>query len=279
MRRIARGLWRERADVAAPGPAEPVPIVSTIPLGRLRLARVNQELARRWILAQAKARIPSVVVTSNIYHLKLAETDGEFRRVVAQSELNVADGWPVTLAARLLRRPVGGRIAGVDLVAAVLASGERLRVAILGGPPGAARELAARISDVHEVALVDELARGSWDTAAGRAALATRMADARPELTLVGIGPPKQELLADSLRGEARGPIICCGATIAFLAGRQRRAPVALQRLGLEWAFRLVLEPRRLASRYLTSGVWFLLVVGREVLAAAAGARGRPARS
>jgi len=235
-------------------------------LGGLELARIDFRHALEWILAAARDGRSCVVVTSNIHHVRLAEVNAAFRDVVGRAELNVADGWPLVAASRLLdSAPLRERVAGVDLVAALLDSDVRMRVAILGGPPGAAQQLSRSVERAHEVVLVDELRRGGWEGPDDVAALGRRLAAGRPNLTLLGLGAPKQELLADRVRSSVSGPIVCCGAAIEILAGCRRRAPRLLQAVGLEWAFRLLLEPRRLAPRYFRSSVAFIRVVGRSL--------------
>jgi len=238
---------------------------ATFAFGQLRLAPLTPEEAVRWILDHALLERTSLVVTSNISHLRLAETDHAFRAVVQGSDLNVADGWPLILGARLLGNTLPGRVAGIDLVERVLTAGTSLRLAILGGPPGAARLLARRFERLHRVCLLDALPKGTWDTGDGVDSLKRAVDAARPNLILLGIGPPRQELLAEVLRPVARGPIVCCGATIEVLAGLRPRAPLYLQAFGLEWAFRLALEPSRLWSRYLFSSVSFARVLHREM--------------
>ena len=233
--------------------------------GALSLVPLTLDAASEWIRDRASEDEPCMVVTSNISHLRLAEIDGRFRTLVHESELNVADGWPLVLASRLLGNPVPGRIAGIDLVDRVLASQTPLRIAILGGAPGAGDELARRFRDRHEIVLVDPLVRGKWEEDNAMASLMEAVANARPNLVLIGIGPPRQEILAEALRSVVSGPIICCGCTIEVLAGLRPRAPLWMQKAGLEWAFRLGLEPRRLASRYLTGGVCFVRVLAREM--------------
>lgn len=240
-------------------------MADAVRLGPLRLDSLDAAGAVAWVLDATRAGRGCVVVTSNIHHLRLAEDDPEFRRVVTGAELNVADGWPLVAASRIVPGPsLPGRVAGVDLVDAILHAGERLRVALLGGPPGAAAALAAQLADLHDFMLVDELEKGNWEGEAQLAALSRRLEDARPNLTLIGIGAPRQELLAERLRAVVPGPIMCCGASIEFLAGMRPRAPRWLQALGLEWAFRLALEPRRLARRYVSAGHAFVRILLRE---------------
>jgi N-acetylglucosaminyldiphosphoundecaprenol N-acetyl-beta-D-mannosaminyltransferase len=234
-------------------------------LGELELAPLSVEATEEWLAVAAAARTPCVIVTSNINHLRLADRDPRFRDVVRRSDLNVADGWPLVLASRLLGTPVPERVAGIDLVARLLNRGG-FRLAVLGGPPGAAETLAHRFASRNEVVLIDGLVPGTWEGRDAMRALAERVAAARANLVLVGIGPPRQELLADALRAAAAGPIICCGASIEVLAGLRPRAPRWMQSVGLEWAFRFALEPRRLGPRYALAGARFLRVVARDLV-------------
>lgn len=233
--------------------------------GPLSLAPLDMAAAVAWIVAAARAGRGTVVVTSNIHHLRLAEVDRDFRIAVSSADLNVADGWPLVAASRILPGPLlPGRVAGVEVVQRVLEGAVGLRVALLGGPPGAAMRLAERIADRHDVVLVDELTKGGWEREQKLAALEADLAGAAPNLTLIGIGAPKQELLASRLRGVVSGPILCCGAAIEIVAGVRPRAPVGVQSVGLEWAFRMLLEPRRLGPRYARSTGTFLRLLLAE---------------
>jgi N-acetylglucosaminyldiphosphoundecaprenol N-acetyl-beta-D-mannosaminyltransferase len=237
----------------------------TLPIGKLNLASVTLPEAIHWIVKRAEEESPCVIVTSNIFHLMLAENDPGFRDVAATCELNVADGWPLVVASRLLGKPIPERIAGVDLVAGLLHAPQRLRVAILGGGPGVADLLADRLSNTHDVVFVDPLTKGVWDTDHYLEGMRRRLSETRPNLALVGIGAPRQEVLSDSLRDVVCGPIIGCGQTIDVLGGARPRAPRALQSVGLEWAFRLAMEPQRLGRRYLVAGFAFTKLLAAEL--------------
>ena len=169
-------------------------------------------------------------------------------------------------------------MAGIDSVRRLVDGEPGFRVAILGGRSDVASRLAERVHRSNEVVLVDEL-RPGWDGDERRSGLVTRVAAAAPDLTLVGIGVPQQEILAHELKGVVTGPIICCGAAIEVLAGMRPRAPLALQRLGLEWAFRLAIEPRRLGRRYAVAGTTFLRLLLLSALTLGASRRQRRAAS
>jgi N-acetylglucosaminyldiphosphoundecaprenol N-acetyl-beta-D-mannosaminyltransferase len=233
-------------------------------IGQLRLQPLSLAETTRWVVDRALAEQPALVVTSNIYHLMLAELHPDFAELVRGCDLNVADGWPLVLASRMLRPRVPERVAGIDLVAHVLDEAPRLRVAVLGGYADAADRFAERFSGRHDIVVVDALTPGGWDTPEYRGGLLERLRAARPNMVLVGVGAPRQELLAAELRPYVAGPLICCGATIEVLGDVRPRAPGLMRHTGLEWAFRLALEPKRLGPRYFRAGGWFLRLTARE---------------
>ncbi len=224
------------------------------------------------MVAQALVNASCIVVTAHISHLMFAHHDREFEEVVGRSELTVADGWPLVAASRLFGPALPGRVIGIDLVQAALSSGVRLRLAILGGPPGAAQALAERERERHDIALIEPLPPHRWDTPTEREALMQRVAAARPNLVLIGLGAPRQELLADLMRPHVCGPILCCGSTIPVLGGQIRRAPRVVRQVGMEWAFRILQSPIRLGPRYLRTGTWFAVLTMREAFRRIAGA-------
>jgi exopolysaccharide biosynthesis WecB/TagA/CpsF family protein len=243
--------------------------------GGLTLAPLTLESSVGWVVDRANAGQAAVVVTSHISHLMLTAKSARFRAVMADSELNVADGWPLVAASRVLRPALPARVIGIDLVDRVLASGSRFRIAILGGPPGTAQAVAERESTRHDIVIVEPLPVGMWDAPAELQAMFQRVREARPNLVLIGLGVPKQELLADQLRPYVRGPILCCGAAIPVLGGSIRRAPRVVRTLGVEWVFRIFQEPVRMAPRYVQTGSWFVRAFVHEVRRRDGSAAGR----
>ena len=125
---------------------------------------------------------------------------------------------------------------------------------MIGGRDGDAAWLQARLTTA-DVRHFDPPMR-VLDSAPAQQAIVDFVEAEQPNLTLFAIGAPQSEIVAHQIqqRGKARGVALCIGASIEFLTGAKRRAPRAMQRLGLEWAFRLLSEPRRLWRRYLIEG-------------------------
>ncbi|MGW4425432.1 WecB/TagA/CpsF family glycosyltransferase [Streptosporangium sp. NPDC004631] len=205
------------------------------------------------------------LVTPNVDIGWAAAHDPEARQIIEGADLVVADGMPLVWAARLLGTPVPGRVAGSDLIWSLseAATFYRYPIYLLGGPPGVARQAAGRLTDRHPglvVAGVDAPPYGFETTQESCARVRDAVVAAAPRLVFVGLGFPKQDRLIAQLRKDLPATwFVGCGAAIAFAAGAVPRAPLWMQRTGLEWLFRLLNEPGRLARRYLLHDLPFAL--------------------
>jgi len=207
------------------------------------------------------------VVTPNVDHMIRYHESPGFRQLYAQAAYVLLDS---RIAARLLRLVHGVRVrvcTGSDLTAAlftqVIAPADR--IVVIGGSAAQAQSLRERfgLRDLHHhnppMGFIDQ-------PAAVEQCLGFIEAASPFRFCLIGVGSPRQEMLAASLaqRGRARGLALCIGASIDFLTGAERRAPQWMQQLALEWLFRLLQSPRRLAGRYLVRGPKFFAYVGRS---------------
>lgn len=186
------------------------------------------------------------VVTVNGVMLVHAARDERIRGVLNGAALAVADGVGVAVAARILRRrPAPARVPGVELAddLAGLAAAEGYRIFLLGAAPGVAEEAASALRRRHPGLAVAGVQHGY---VRDDAAIIARIHRARPHILFVGMGFPRQELWIAEHRDELGVPVsMGVGGTLDILAGRVRRAPRWVQRAGLEWAYRVVREPRR----------------------------------
>jgi N-acetylglucosaminyldiphosphoundecaprenol N-acetyl-beta-D-mannosaminyltransferase len=171
---------------------------------------------------------------------------------------------PLVWASRLLDAPLPERVAGSDLTPPLLAraAASGVRVLLLGGGPGVAARARERLRAELPSLDVDHAAPWVDDIEAAAAAIDVGDRD----LVLVGMGAPKQELLAHALwKRSPRTVFLGVGATLDFLAGTQPRAPRWMSRAGLEWLYRLGREPRRLWRRYLVRDPRFVSIVLRQL--------------
>jgi N-acetylglucosaminyldiphosphoundecaprenol N-acetyl-beta-D-mannosaminyltransferase len=197
-----------------------------------------------------------------------AQRDPEFTEALWSYDLVMADGQPIVWAGRLLRQAVPERVSGIDLMAALLArAAERAYgVFLLGARPDVIVDAAAEIERRHPGIRIVGAHHGYY-TPKEEAAVIDQIAAARPDLLFVAFETPQKELFLSRVRGLLPVPFAMgVGGSFDVLAGRRRRAPLWMQRAGLEWLFRFVQEPRRLARRYLIGNTLFVALVLRAFL-------------
>jgi len=212
------------------------------------------------------------VSTINLDFMVRAQSDPEVRRIFQRSDLNLADGAPVVWLGRLLGATLPERVAGADLVPALMAEAADAgaRVFLLGGERGVAEKAARKLEQMNPglvVAGFYEPPRASVE-GMDSAEIVARIREARADILLVAFGHPKQERWIDLNRAQLPVSVaIGVGCVFDLLAGRTRRAPAWMQAVGLEWAYRLAGDPRRLFGRYLTDAAWLLPITLRALRA------------
>jgi N-acetylglucosaminyldiphosphoundecaprenol N-acetyl-beta-D-mannosaminyltransferase len=244
----------------------------------MRVAKATMQQTVGTILdwcRQPRGDAARYIVTPNADHAVLFNQRGDLRAAYSDASLVLADGTPLVWAARLLKQPLPERVAGSDLVPQLFASArETLRVFLLGAEPGVGELAAARIAEQWpNVRIVGTCSPplGFEKHPAENERIFEIVASASPDLVVVGLGAPKQELWVHQYNRELQAKVvICAGATIDFLAGHRRRSPVWMRRSGLEWLHRLCTEPRRLANRYLRDAWVFPQLVWRQWRASSA---------
>lgn len=225
-------------------------------------SEVTQVVCEAWGEGQGGSIIPV-----NIDVARAATRKPALAELVAAGSLVVADGMPLVWAARVGGDVLPERVAGSSLVFSLsaAAAAEGRSVFLLGGADGiperAAQALITRSASLH-IAGTDSPPFGFDETDEGVQQAVATVAAAAPSLVFVGLGFPRQERLIERLREALPSAwYVACGGGIPMAAGVVRRASPAMQRLGLEWVHRLVMEPRRLARRYLRDDLPFALTL------------------
>jgi len=211
-----------------------------------------------------------LVVTPNVDHLVKLEHDTALKAAYAMADLAFVDGTPLVWMSHLLATPLPERVSGSDLTLPLtrVASSRGWRVYLLGGAPGAASAAAERMRRECNATIVgvdtpDISVEG--DVAADDSIVA-RILETRPDLIFVAFGSPKQERLSVRIRDRVSPAVlVCVGVSLSFVADHLRRAPPFVSRLGLEWLFRLVHEPRRLWRRYLVDDIGIAGILWRTM--------------
>lgn len=240
-------------------------------LGHLSIDRVTFEEAVQHIGRLVDSKQGGYICTPNVDHVVLAETDLAFREGYARADLVVVDGMPIVWASKLLDVPLPERISGSDLILPLmkLAAERGWRVYLLGAGPGTAEEAGRRIQQQYPAVNIVgyDSPRVSTDKGSEQnGPILRRVREAQPDLLLVALGSPKQETWIGQVAEQLRPTVaIGIGAGLDFIAGRAKRAPEWVGRLGFEWLYRLAHEPRRLWRRYLVNDPQFAAVLLREL--------------
>jgi N-acetylglucosaminyldiphosphoundecaprenol N-acetyl-beta-D-mannosaminyltransferase len=211
--------------------------------------------------------LPHQHVVVNVDKLVKASRDAELRRIINDCALINADGMPVVWASRLLGKPLKERVAGVDLFEALMRrAGEKgWRVFLLG----AREEVVSKVADTYQrkypKLVLAGYRNGYWKGEAEEAAVAQQIRDSRADLLFVAISSPKKEQFLGRYQAEMKIPFAMgVGGTFDVAIGRVKRAPVWMQKSGLEWFYRFLQEPRRMFRRYFIEDMAFIWLFIKE---------------
>ncbi len=266
---VAHGLTEELKTLAAPNgirdepnsfAGSPSPQPAPIALLGVAFDNVTMREAVNRIEAMVTSREAHYVVTANVDFLVQARADQELRRIFLEASLVLCDGTPLVWASRLLGNPLPERVAGADLVPELIrvAAKKNYRLFCLGATEDSAAQAVAKMRAQFpglEISHYSPPFRPLTET--DQAEIFRRIRAAEPDLLFVAFGCPKAEKwIARHYLALGVPVVIGVGATIDFLAGRVKRAPVWIQRGGVEWIYRLCQEPRRLFKRYATD-LWY----------------------
>jgi N-acetylglucosaminyldiphosphoundecaprenol N-acetyl-beta-D-mannosaminyltransferase len=218
---------------------------------------MREDAVLAWLGERSDTSTFAYVVTPNVDHLMRLQREGnDLHRAYVNAALCVCDSRLLAMLARVsgIYLPT---VTGSDLVsrlfARLLNSGDR--VSLVGGDADTIRALRQLYPNIEFIQHQPPMHLRSNVKARAAAVLAVR--DVKARFILLAVGSPQQEMLAQEmlLSGGLSGTALCIGAGVDFITGRQSRAPKFLQTIGLEWAWRLASEPRRLWRRYLIDNI------------------------
>lgn len=215
-----------------------------------------------WIEAAIEARTPRQICTANPEFIITAQEDAEFKAILNGADLVIPDGVGLLWAARRLGKFLPERVAGSDLVVRLAERGAQRgwRVFFLGAAEG----VAARAAEILQTRYSSFNCVGTFSgspRAEDEAEILSRVQAAQPDILLVAFGHPQQDKWIARLREKLNVPVsMGVGGSFDFIAGVVPRAPLWLQRLNLEWLYRLWRQPWR-AKRIFNAVVRFPLAV------------------
>lgn len=247
-----------RNDAASPLVCEAgKSIVWDVPFDRVTLEQAVEHIEKLILRGQ-----PSYVITANLNYVMLHHRRDDLRQVTEQADLILADGQPIVWRSKVGQTPLPERVAGSEMIyrLAQQASIHGWGIYFLGGEPGVAATCAERLAELYPGLKIAGVESPPFRelTDQEQAAQDERIRNSDAKLLLAALGQPKGECWIQRHYRRLGVPVsIQLGASFDFIAGTANRAPVVWQRLGLEWAYRMMSDPRRLVPRY-ASNAWFL---------------------
>jgi N-acetylglucosaminyldiphosphoundecaprenol N-acetyl-beta-D-mannosaminyltransferase len=208
-------------------------------------------------------------VAINVDKLLKARSDAALRRIIEEADLISVDGQPVVWAAQLLGGRMKGRVAGIDLMQALVERSEQRgwRVYFLGARGAVLEKMVANYRVRFPALQIAGYRHGYWASADEEKAVVEQIQMAKPDLLFIGVSSPKKEIFAHQHARAMGVPFIMgVGGSFDVVAGVTRRAPEWMQHAGLEWFWRFLQEPRRMWRRYLIHDMKFVNLVAREII-------------
>tara|TARA_B110000977_G_scaffold198995_1_gene285189 strand:+ start:616 stop:1326 length:711 start_codon:yes stop_codon:yes gene_type:complete len=206
-------------------------------------------------------------VVVNAGKIVAMQTDSELRESVNQANLINADGQAVVWASRLLGKPLKERVAGIDLMTSVidLAHSKNYKVFLLGAKEDIVKKVAAQYSSKYSNKLISGY-RNGYFSSEDETGIADQIAQSGANILFVAISSPaKEKFLYKHRKALAKVNFIMgVGGSFDVVSGLVKRAPIWMQRSGLEWLYRMLQEPQRMWKRYLIGNTKFILLVIKE---------------
>jgi N-acetylglucosaminyldiphosphoundecaprenol N-acetyl-beta-D-mannosaminyltransferase len=258
-------------SITVPPATRPVPPLASEEVLGIPLALTDYTRTLDWIDAAVAARQRAYICVAAVHTVMVAQEDPELRQAVLASDFTVPDGQPLVWAMNLLGQNLSSRVYGPDLMEKACRRAARTGQTffLYGGRDAALETLRAELPRRYPGLRIVGARPGPFRALSSDEAdaIAGELNAAAPDVIWVGLGVPLQEKFMLAMRERLLAPVLVgVGAAFDFHAGLKRQAPRSLQRLGLEWAFRLVQEPRRLWRRYLVYNPRFVLGFARQLL-------------
>ncbi len=213
-----------------------------------------------------------IIVTPNVDHIVMLQGDAEMRHIYKNALFRFADGMPIVWLSRMLKnKHLPERVTGADLLIGICEKAAKTNLAIyfLGGNPGIAEQAATKLKhQFHNLKISGTYCPpfGFENNPVENELIINDINSRNVDILFIGVGAPKQEKWAAKHLDRLQvGPILCVGAAFDFAAGIIQRAPVWIQKSGLEWFWRLASEPGRLWKRYLVRDSRFIPLALKEI--------------
>lgn len=237
----------------------PKKIVLGVPIVALKLDEISSVIVR---LIESSGKKSFFYV--NAHCLNIAGKDRVYKKILQGATLVYADGMGPILASKILGRPLPERTSAPDFIDEIfsIAETKKWSLFLLGNEDNVVRKAAENIKKKFPMLIIAGYQSGFF---IDNGQIIEEVNRVKPDIVLVGMGTPRQEKwIAYNMDKVNAGTFWAVGGLFDFISGKRKRAPLWIQQLGFEWAFRLVQEPRRLWKRYFFGNIRFLFSVFQE---------------
>lgn len=238
-------------------------------------SRLSREEIHQALLTDAKNKLPGYVCVSNVHTTMMGFFNRAYQRITNESRYSIPDGMPLVWAMKSLGAPEQDRVRGPSLMRDLFDLGRATNKKhyLYGGSPKALQALQKTLLKDYPGALIvgaesppfralEDIDEKEWQ------AIADKINQSGADFVWVGLGAPKQEMWMYAQRKRIQGIMLGVGAAFDLIPGIVPEAPAIFQNLGLEWFYRLCMEPRRLWRRYIFNNPAFLVIWFTQVLRA-----------
>jgi len=211
---------------------------------------------------------PHQHVVVNVDKVVKAQKSPELMAIINDCSLINVDGMPIVWASRILGAPLKERVAGIDLFESIMAqaSSRGWRIYLLGAKEDVVQAVRAKYEREHPGIQIVGCRNGYWKESE-EPDVARAIAAAAPHILFVAMSSPKKEFFLGRYQREMKVPFAMgVGGSFDVVAGKVKRAPIWMQRAGLEWFYRFLQEPRRMFYRYFIEDMGFFWLIAKEIL-------------
>ncbi len=232
----------------------------------VKMLNVKMDEALQIVDRKIEIKDKTTVFFVNADCLNKVFVDKEYYRILRGNDITFADGSGISLAGRMLKTPVADNVNGTDLLPRIceLASQKGYGIFLLGAAPGVAEAMKDKLETRYPGLRINGTKDGFFDKVNSAAEVVNQINASGSDILLVAFGAPLQEkFIVDNYIQIDVSILMGVGGLFDFYSGRIARAPVWLRRIGLEWTFRLLQEPKRMWKRYILGNPLFLYRVLR----------------
>jgi N-acetylglucosaminyldiphosphoundecaprenol N-acetyl-beta-D-mannosaminyltransferase len=252
---------------------EPLPGLETSKVWGVEFSQLTMAQTLDFVDCLVHRRIPEYLITANLNYLMLCDESQRLAEFTRKAAVVLCDGMPILWRSKLNESQLPTRVAGADLIFSLAqrCAEKGHRLFLMGGAEGVAQQAAEKLVELYpklKIAGVECPPFRQLSTVEHEA-LCRRIKKSKADVLLVAFGQPKGEFwIEENYQALGVAVSIQLGASFDFIVGTACRAPMILQKIGLEWLYRMVHDPKRLLPRYARNAVFLMKAIRRDLLAA-----------